>query len=360
MPPTNVRVNSRLRARRGVTLPLVVLLLAVFIGVTSFAIDVSRMFVIKAELQTAADAGAISGGMQLAHGLNASARDSAFTYTQVNLTEKVTPTVGAGDIEPGHWADGSFSTTPGWLDPSTNAIRVTTHHEGSYLFGPIYNVFSSLVSARAVVAVGSVRGTDCVRPLAIPYTNLLKALGKPLDVTYNLTDDDVLALRSATTANALSLKLGDPAAVTTSGNYYAVREPPIQYADGTAGNPWQGGSDYRNALGGSCGNLPFTISKGDWLLAENGNMVGPTQQGVGDFCGGSGKTFSCSGNYVIPIWDVASKDIAAPMSFHVKYVGVFRLTGYADGSIIGYFHTMAANGYYDPDPGIIQRPALVH
>ena len=360
MLPASNTTRPHLRARRGVTLPLVVLLIAVFIGVTSFAIDVSRMFVIKAELQTAADAGAISGGMQLAHGLNGSARDSAFTYTQVNLTEKVAPAVSAGDIEPGHWQDGAFTATPGWLDPATNAIRVTTHHEGAYLFGPIYNVVSSLISARAIAAVGSVSGTDCVRPLAIPYTNLLAALGKPLDVTYNLTESDVNTLRTATEANQISLKLGDPSAVTTSGNYYAVREPPVQYADGSTGNPWQGGSDYRNALGGSCGDLPFVISKGDWLLAENGNMVGPTQQGVGDFCGASGKTFSCNGNYLIPIWDVASKDIAAPMSFHVKYVGVFKVTGYANGSIMGYFHTMAANGYYDPAPGIIQMPALVH
>ena len=62
-------------------------------------------------------------------------------------------------------------------------------------------------------------------------------------------------------------------------------------ADGTAGNPWSGANDFSNALGATCASLATlianaggrpTIGVGDWMLAENGNMVNKAGDGVAE------------------------------------------------------------------------------
>src|SRR5687767_3013704 len=49
------------RSRRGVSVVLVVIVLAVLIGFASLAVDVGRVRVVKVQLQTAADAAATAG-----------------------------------------------------------------------------------------------------------------------------------------------------------------------------------------------------------------------------------------------------------------------------------------------------------
>ncbi|MEZ6078353.1 MAG: Tad domain-containing protein [Pirellulaceae bacterium] len=51
--------------RCGATLVLVVLLLVVILGVAAFAVDFGRMQLVRSQLQTAVDAGALAGSLQL-------------------------------------------------------------------------------------------------------------------------------------------------------------------------------------------------------------------------------------------------------------------------------------------------------
>ena len=63
---------------------------------------------------------------------------------------------------------------------------------------------------------------------------------------------------------------GSPSDAIAPGVFYPVRLP--QY-----GGPSAGGDDYRENIA-SCNGLPVEI--GDSLTSENGNMIGPTKQGV--------------------------------------------------------------------------------
>jgi hypothetical protein len=141
------------------------------------------------------------------------------------------------------------------------------------------------------------------------------------------------------------------------------------YANGTTGNPWTGANDYRSAVGASCAELTATIGVGDWLQAEQGNMQGPTRDGVAALCGISGNPQSFTCNPTVPIkivvWDLDDRSVAAPNAFRVKYIGVFHLTGFSKGTgsspdgVTGYFQTLASTGSFNPAPGPVKKTALV-
>src|SRR5688500_12861945 len=111
--------RRRVTTRRGVTLPIIVLMITVFIGISAFAIDMGRMYLVQAELQTSADAGALGGAIQFLEQIDESARDSALAYTQRNKAENDAPTIGEGDILPGMWDPDTrtFTQSSGWTDP---------------------------------------------------------------------------------------------------------------------------------------------------------------------------------------------------------------------------------------------------
>jgi hypothetical protein len=68
------------------------------------------------------------------------------------------------------------------------------------------------------------------------------------------------------------LKQGGPSTSISPGVFQPIRLP--RYDGGS-----QGGSDYRENIS-TCTGLPVSI--GDTLESENGNMIGPTRQGVND------------------------------------------------------------------------------
>ena len=364
--------NQPHRERRGVTLPFIVLLLATFIGMAAFAIDISRMYIIHGQLQTAAEAGALAATNRMLNGDARSATDSALAYVRRNPTDSGgPPDVAASDVVFGHWESGAFTPTSGWSDPNSNAAQVTAHHTGRYFFAPIYQIGSTSLNAQAIAAIGSVSAATCIRPLAIPYSMLLSVLypTNTPPVSYMLSAEDITRLAALTRTNAILLKIGDASQAVVSGNFYAVREGSVRYADGSAGNPWSGGSNYSSALSAAnCSTLPYLISIGDWLQAEQGNMVGPTRSGLAGnpLCNAAGNSYTCQRDvpYLVAIWDSSDKKVSAPNAFRVKYLGVFKATGYLKGSgnaadgILGYFSTMSVNGEYTDEPGPATKAVL--
>jgi Ca-activated chloride channel family protein len=53
------------RRRRGTTLILICVLMVVLVGMVAFAVDVSRMYLVRSQLQSAVDSGALAATMQL-------------------------------------------------------------------------------------------------------------------------------------------------------------------------------------------------------------------------------------------------------------------------------------------------------
>ena len=380
----------RLRNRRGATMILVGVALVALVGVMALALDMGRMYVFRAQVHVASDAAALAGAERLLRQAYLGAADTAVAYGRMNEVESTVPTITTGNIVPGAWNFTSQTFTPAvngsWTASTNNAVQATARYTAQYRFGRIFGLTTRLRSATSVAAIGGVNGTSCVRPLGVPYQRLLDARygeGGRDAMTYALTADDITWF--GVNHPRILLKSGNATENVVSGNFYGVRMPPVMYADGAAGNPWSGANDFTNALGATCDELAqlvshvggrATIGAGDWLLAENGNMVTKTGDGVAALCNANGgvtpangrgnRSFVCNAptQMIIALWAESGNAPGASSCggkcFLVKYVGVFYVTEYVkDDGVVGYFSTLATQGRFSPLPSLIKKIALV-
>ena len=373
------KMQMRLKGRRGVTLVLTASMMTGLLIAVGFAVDMSRMYLYRTELQSAADAAALAGVITLSSGGGATAINDALDYNQRNKVGDSIRTLVAGDIYPGNWSLANVWSDRAWTDADANAVKVTTRYPGSFTFGKLAGLTTKNLTATAIAVHGSVGKDKCVRPWAVPYVLMLQKIFAPNPApdptTYNLTDADVAKLRTMTAADWVDLKVGDSKDVINSGNFYGVELPPQEYANGTAGSPWSGGSNYTTAISTSCENLasmmgsnPF-VGVGDWLAPENGNMKTPTKKAVQDLCGITNPAVDCTTpvRVIIALWDQSGdaphfNSGCGGKCFHVKYMGVFYVTGYNESTdaVKGFFQTMSdPGGGFVAAPGPVGKNALV-
>lgn len=371
----NVKMHQRrarwLRNRRGATIVLVGILMFSLVGFGAFAIDFGRLYLFRAQLQTTADAAAMAGAIELFHQRPENADPTARAYVPANLVERNVAEVGAEDVVPGsfNWADQTFTPLATWTDPGVNAIRVTAFYNESHTLGGIFSP-GKRIAASAIAALGTVGSMRCLKPWAVPYENILWALGEdPTNLAYEMTQDDVAELRDHRTEISFKITQGPAQAeltdnpdVTIPGNYYAVTYPALRDSNDVdyPGNPVPGADEYRDLIGGECLDTPIHI--GDWLETQTGNMQGPTRQGVGDLCGANGATFDCAPDVPVhmPIW-ANRLDKDGKTEVQVRYIGSFMLTRMASGYVVGYLTALnAQGGGVVVAPGPVQRPFIVN
>ncbi len=342
----------KLRSRKGATLVLVAILLTVLIGFTGIAIDASRLYLMRVQLQTTADALAISAAVEIKNKRPGNATAQAQAIVANNLVERTAATVNAADVEPGVWdfTNSVFTPVALWTDPTVQAVRVTAHYPGAYTFARVFGVTTKNVQARAVGAVGWVSNTDCLKPWAVSYQTLLDALYPPAGTknpSYNLTANDITTLSGMSyPANQVTLLNGTTNQLTP-GNIAQVQ----------VGTPWNGNNAYKNAIT-SCAN--GVIGPGTILNGDPGAGSGQTAQALQTLCGVNGNpaSFACPGVKVkLAIWDQNNGLSGSNLTVRVKYVGVFGINQFTRGSgtaadqIVGYFSTMATNGSFSTNPG---------
>jgi len=362
------RMPGRLN-RRGFTLVVMMLMMTIFIGSAAFATDFAKMYLIRGQLQAAADAGALSGIYLVAQGWKDSTVDSARAYTARHKVGTGSYVGSTAVVTPGYWKDtttctlntclGFVQNGNNWNDDGVSAVRVIVNYTGTYNFGRFFGFNSRALYDTAIAVRGNASSSTCVRPWAIPYQALLDVLYPALPhkdpLTYNLTEADINTLRAMTSAGTISLKVGDAGDLTPNGEFYAAKLPPGQYADGTAGNPWTGGSDYSTGIGHTCAQIQAlmtatgssrgaSISVGDYLKPETGNMVGPTKQGIDDLCGSD--TCNPPVKVAAAMWDGIFDVTHCTGCYRIKYIGSFAVVGWdqPNKSVTGYFTSMAVQG----------------
>ncbi len=288
--------SIRLKNRRGVFVVLVAILSMVLMGAAALSIDISRIWTMRNELQTAADAGALAGAIQLTPPHDTFyVTDTATAFAQRNRVMYALPNVDSVQI--GIWNDTTSAFTSG-ARPA-NAVNIVVSHPTNNLFMAMFGIAAPRVKARAIAwANAPVVEANCFKPWAIPYVTLMYRLNlargiSPANSFDNLTRAfdqtlDVGALNSMSEADrTFDLKLGagsfdDPVPGSTMpGNFQAVMLPRSWSAAtqqrNPDGPPQSGGDPYRNAIRGpEC----FSLGIGDSLTTEPGNKVGPTIQGV--------------------------------------------------------------------------------
>ena len=166
--------KSILRDERGVTAIVVAIVLLLLVGFSALAIDIGHLCVARAELQNAADAGALAGARFLYNDdatVNTGANDIATTAATDNQSVGEPVEVNGEDVLRGHWCFATSEFTENeeatelpdlWgvsnedldLDMNfVNAVKVVTRRQGTPVasfFATVFGIQSFQVSAQAI------------------------------------------------------------------------------------------------------------------------------------------------------------------------------------------------------------------
>ena len=158
----------RMKNRKGVFVVLFGLLFMVLMGAAAMSIDMSRIWTMRNELQTAADAGAIAGAVQLnpPHP-RAAAEDTARAMAQLNRAMYDLVTVDS--VQLGTWDDATstFTLVSGATVP--NAVHVVVSHGTNKMIMGAFGIAAPRVKARATAwANAPVNNSNCIRPWSSP------------------------------------------------------------------------------------------------------------------------------------------------------------------------------------------------
>jgi hypothetical protein len=179
-------VARRRAGRRGGVALIVAGLLTLTVIALAFVIDLAYAWVVRAQLQNAADAAAHAAVAELdgtTTGL-AEARAAAVSWAAENRAAghdvALDPT---HDVALGYWEDGR-----GFVESSdalyVDTVRVEAHGEAPGFFAPIaFGVDSFDATARTTVQGGGVGDVGCYLPLAVPSCLVAASPGGICDVT---------------------------------------------------------------------------------------------------------------------------------------------------------------------------------
>ena len=396
--------NARQRSgpERGAVLIHVAIGIVVLIGFLTFVVDYGVMWVGRGQAQNAADAGALAGAVAMAFDANGwtnrtptgpartAARQMAITNwvigqaPDVNIATDVYFTGAPADMCP---ADANGNTPCIRVDVYRNQARANPLPS---IFGQAFGIAPYGVRATATARVAIADSSDCMKPWIIPDKWLDHYDVTPTIDVDNWTDDDRFETRdnrdnplpnpdvytppSPTNAGTgfkatpqsqggdlgrrVVLKQGGPSTAIGPGIFQPVRIP--RY-DGAS----QGGDEYRENIA-TCAGLPIGI--GDVLESENGNMIGPTRQGVLDLIAlDPSAQWDSTSNSVINSCATASPScgrspriVAVPVYNTAVYDTTRRqgLPQFTIINIVGFFiEQMQGNdvvGYFTEVPGLVR------
>jgi Flp pilus assembly protein TadG len=375
-----------------------VLAMAAFLTIVA---DFGLMWTARRQAQNSADAGAIAGAIGLGYddptdySNSGAAKQNAYVASQTNFVWGQSPYV---DIT----SHITFPLTP-WpeCDPDSDGlsqcVRVevfrNTQNSNSLpmLFGHLLGLSNQNTRASAIAVVGAANQAECVKPWGVA-DKWEEADGSwdPTDTFDPATGDDYRPQGEQGPQDPgtgwkappgtpndygqmLQLKVGNPHDSVNPGWFQALDLSPAP--DSTCTN--NGAQCYKSAIAGCAGG---TWKIGDMVPKENGNMVGPTNQGTQDLIDldplagwdpiNKQIINSCANpaNYTCttPGWNMSPRVVAVPIfdlelymatggpgNGTVKIVNIlgFFVDSYSNGTVTGYL--INKKGSYNPGaPGV--------
>lgn len=340
--------------RQGAVLVMVALMSMMLIGLLAIALDFSRAYAQKNEMQTSADAAALAGVLELYQD-PLTVVDSAVAFGQSNKVQTYVLGSNRYAVVCGVWDDEAapaIFTPSGNCSNADNAVQVQAIDTVQYLFNDLFSLTKSQQTTTATAWMAYIEGATCVKPWAIRYTLLTKSL-QPLnlDTLRDLTEADIDSLQTLPRERLrFMLKSGDTG---DPGNYGSLEIP---NADAN-GNPYE-----ENIA--TCNNA--LIKPGDTVQTEPGIKVGPTKQGAAQFCeplvgeecqNGQGEMGKLS---IAALWWSQSPIVNGRRDIVIEQLVSFNLDSVTSSAeIIGVFTAGVSGGSIGSRPGTIRRPVLV-
>ncbi|MDE3136743.1 MAG: hypothetical protein KGL59_09220 [Acidobacteriota bacterium] len=292
--------GSRQREERGVSLVLVALALVAMLAAASLAIDLGILYVGRSEAQRAADAAALAGASAFVDSGCTSMNGGCIAGgSQETLAREQAETVGSQDSVMGQVAkieDGDVTFNyPTPMEPQISVTVQRSTARGNaipMLFSRLFGVALGSVSATATAEAFDPSGSNvpvsfgCVAPFLVPNCD-------PVHTSPPVNS----SCAGGTAGYFINQSTGEP-------------ENPGVYPSGVVGEPWQLHSyaapsqwylvAYNDSLGSQISGLsgngngqsasllrqyisecaPSQLACGDTITTDNGNVVGPTDQGV--------------------------------------------------------------------------------
>jgi hypothetical protein len=276
---------------KGATLVFVAIVMLVLLGAAALAIDAGVLYTARAQCQNAADSGALAcGGRMMAFntltmGAVNQSRQEGVAYANQNKVLSTPVNINMGDVT---------------VDVALKRCRVCvprTEARGN----PVPTYFARIwrnsvdVSACATAEVNIGNTTSCIKPWALPDAfDDANANGK-----YDTGEYYAKGITSYGTnyrSNGydvgvpLVVKQASPSGAIAPGQYFPIDLP-------IPNSPDTGGDRYRENIA-NCNSS--SVSIGDTPWTQNGNLVGPTKQGVNELIDQDpGATWNSSTNEVV-------------------------------------------------------------
>src|SRR5688572_7659001 len=240
----------KMRARRGAVVVMLGIMMVTLVSVSAVSIDFSRLWTLRNELQTSADAAAHAGAIQLVPPNNA-ANTVATATAYANANKAMAGTVTVDAVELGDWDDITRTFTP--AAPHTDAVRVVVSRQSTGLIMGLMGVAAPRLKASAIGWADApvAQSSGCIKPMAVPFTQLMYRINQYRGIAntpdtlglYRPFDqvNDMAALSNMTAAQrTFNLKIGSGQIYDTlgtmAGHYQAVKL-------GAWGYPTNGGTD---------------------------------------------------------------------------------------------------------------------
>jgi Mg-chelatase subunit ChlD len=138
--------------RRGATVVLFAVMLVVVLTFFALSVDLGYVCSVKADLQAAADSGALAGTGMLLEGERV-AEEAATRFTQTNMNNQgvMVGTKNEIDVQTGHWSTTSRTFIPGG-QPRDAVKVIATANDASLFFGRAFGNRTVVSQAKAVAA----------------------------------------------------------------------------------------------------------------------------------------------------------------------------------------------------------------
>jgi hypothetical protein len=351
---------------KGATLVFVAIVMLVLLGFAALAIDSGILYTARAQCQNAADSGALAcaGRMMAFSTLNSGAvsqsQAEGVLYANRNKVLSTAVAINTGDVT---------------VDVNLKRCRVCvprTQARGN----PIPTFFARIwrnsadVSACATAEVDIGNTASCMKPWALPDA-FNDANGNGKYDTGEFYQKGVTSYGTNYRNNGydvgvpLVVKQANPGAAIAPGQFFPIDLP-------IANSPDTGGARYRDNIS-TCNAQPVNI--GDLLYTENGNMIGPTKQGVQDLVNEdpgaywdtgnnqvAGSAYGATGSpriIRIPFFDPSNPPTSGKQTIQVTNIASLFLEG-IDGNGTVHARIMpATGGNQGTSPGGLQFVRLV-
>jgi Flp pilus assembly protein TadG len=281
------------RRRRGAVLVMTAAAMAGLMVVTAFAVDLSRLYVLRTELQTAADAAALAAAMRLNEGEDRmQAEPSARGAVHANPS-----LAGAVDIDVvriGVWDPVARAFSGGASLDTADAVQVAVGRTTDYLFARFFTDGPIRLTARATAWAGAPAMRACVPPFFILHHDYMAALGKAHEDT--LTYQDVRSLRNPAKKRWITVRLNrDSIPTPDPGWFYGMILPAVN-----SGLPLESGPQaYRRHI------RECTVMKRKWVAKTEtlSTMKSQTWPGLKELCNNpsGGECRNASGGIGVPV-----------------------------------------------------------